>query len=289
MGTSTSFPTPKGGDWTPLKSAITGYLGGSDKVSPQQIVGGTINAAGGLATPTLPRAGGSNTGSRSGGGGGGGGGGRGGGSRGGGGGGAGSRTGGRASIGRAVSGLGGFGAAVRDGGLDAGLAALGLQDLVGKPAAEVIARIAEHLAADTEGIQKELLSDALRQAILDAAALQGETGYADLGAALEGFLATEGVEGLVVSFLSNYVYDRVWAIVENHVDHKADTNASSDGLAAAVEGVCRSEVRSLVTDVRAEGRFDQVNWFGRGGQELGQSIVSDLQGRLTALDTRGAP
>lgn len=161
--------------------------------------------------------------------------------------------------------------------------------MVGKPAAEVIARIAEHLAAETEGLQHELLTDALRQTILEAAALQGETGYADLGAALERFLVSDGVEGLVVSFLSNYVYDRVWAIVENHVDHRAETNSASDGLASAVEGVCRSQVRALVSDVRAEGRFERVNWFGREGQQLGQRVVSDLQGRLTALGNRGTP
>src|SRR4051794_28872279 len=109
MGTSKQFPTPTGGPWTPLKNDISDYLDGDKDITPAQIVGGTVNALGGLNVPS-PGRGSANSGSRgsgSGGGGGASGGGGGGGRRGGGG------STGRASVGRASSGLAGFGAAVR--------------------------------------------------------------------------------------------------------------------------------------------------------------------------------
>jgi len=193
MGTSIGLPTPSGGDWTKVKNDITDFLGGSPNVTTDQIIGGTIVAAGGLGSPSPGS-------SPSAGGGAGGGGGS------GGGGGVGTSR-GRAAVGRAVSGLGGFGAAVRGGSLDAGLDVLGLAELRGRPAAEVIARISEHLAEGAEGLQAELLRTALQDTILEAAAIEGESGYQNLGEALQNFLNREGVDGLVESFLTHYVFD----------------------------------------------------------------------------------
>ena len=42
---------------------------------------------------------------------------------------------------------------MRDGGLDAGLQILGLSELRGRPAAEVIARIADSIRAEIEGAE----------------------------------------------------------------------------------------------------------------------------------------
>lgn len=265
MGTSTSLPTPSGGGWTKVKNDITDLLGGNHAIMPDQIIGGTIHAAGGLGT----------RGASSPGGGGGGGGGAGGGGR--------SGSGGRATVGRAASGLGGFAAAVRDGGLDAGLRTLGLDELRGRPAAEVIARIAEHLAEDTAGLQGELLAVALRDTILEAAALEGDRGYQNLSDSLQAYLNREGIEGLVESFLTHYVFDRVWSCIESHVERKSDGRASASALASAVEHGCRAHVHALIDDMRDSGRFDGLDWFGRDGQAFGQEIAGTLEDRLTAL------
>ena len=273
MGTSKPFPTPSGGDWTKVKHDITNYLGGSPNVPVNQIIGGTMSAAGGFGRPTGSSGG-------TGGGGGGGGDGSGGGTGGGGGGRAG---GGRASVGRAVSGLGGFGAALRDRGLDGALDTLGLAELRGRPATEVIARIAEHLADGVPGPEGEILTNALRDAILEAAALEGDRNYDNLAASLQSYLDRVGVEGLLESFLTHIVFDRIWFFLQNHVESKVDTSVSPAAMASAVEAGCRSQVRSLMSDLREENRFDAVDWFGRAGQDFGQEIASDLESRMTNL------
>ena len=258
MGTSKSLPTPSGGGWTKVKNDITDYLGGNRAITPDQIIGGTILAAGGLGT----------RGSAGGGGGGGGG---------------NPGSGGRAAVGRAASKLGGFATAVRDGGLDAGLRSLGLDELRGRPAAEVISRIAEHLAEDTSGLQGDLLSAALRDAILEAAALEADRGYQNLSDALQAYLARDGIEGLVESFLTHYVFDRVWSSVESHVERKSGGQSSSSALASAVENGCRAHVQALIDDMRDSRRFDGLDWFGRDGQAFGQEIAGTLEARLIAL------
>lgn len=276
MGTSKQLPTPSGGPWTPLKGEISKYLDGDDKVTPSKIVGDTVQALGGLNVPSPGRSGSSSgSSSRSGGGGGSGGGGR-----GGGGGGSGRSSSSRSSVGKAASGLGGFGAAVREGGLDAGLTALGLEELSGKEPAEVIDRICDHLAEGTDPTQYDLLTDALKGAIVEAAALGEQAGFKDLDSALQSFLEQRGVEGLIESYLANYVYDRVWMAIENHVEMKTAGSSNSQSMSIAVNNACRSHVQSLIQDTKTAGRFDKVDWFGRDGARLGGEIVSDLEGRL---------
>jgi hypothetical protein len=71
--------------------------------------------------------------------------------------------------------------------------------------------------------------------------------------------------------------------VENHAQMKDSASANADALGNAVAQACRSHVESLVRDVKAEGRFDKVDWFGRGGTALGDELVAELEGRLKAL------
>jgi hypothetical protein len=259
MGTSKSFPTPSGGQWTPLKNDVTNYLGGDERVTPAQIVGGTVRALDGLGSPS-PGIRTSPTGGPGGG----------------------SSGGGRTSVVRAVSRLGGFGGAFQRGGLDDALGSLGLEELKGRPAAEVISVIAEHLAEGADGLQSDILSDALKDALVEAAALEEGGEYKDLEAALQSYLDKNGVEGLVELFLTNFVFDRVWMAVENHAQLKAEGSAV-EALGIAVGQACRSHVESLIREVKGEGRFEKIDWFGQVGIQLGNELISELEGRLRVL------
>lgn len=263
MGTSKSFPTPKGGDWTPLKNDITSRVGGNQSVSPSQIVGGAVRAMGGIGSSSGGHGGGGSGGARGGGSG---------------------RGGGRArSVGGIISGLGGFGQSVQRDGLDGALEKLGLDELKRRPASEVIAKIAEHLCEGQEPLQHEVMVDALRNALLEAAALQEAGEYGDLDSSLQEYFEQNGVESLIDGFLSNYVFDRVWMAVENHTLLKADSAAVSEGLSVAVGQACRDHVSSLIKETREAGRFEQIDWFGRDGIRMADQLVSDLEGRLRAL------
>lgn len=277
MGTSAAFPTPTGGDWSDLKRLITDALQDAQQDASDGIVGGTLAAANGFGPAvTIPSGGGAA---------GGGGRGPGGGTGGGGG---GTRTvGGSASVGRAVSGLGGFADAVRDRGLDAALEGLNLSELKGRPPAEVISRIAEHLADDLPGVQGELLTAALREAIFEVAAMEGDRTYQNLERSLQSFLEREGIPGLVETFLSRFVFDRVWFHVESHAQKKAASASVAQALASAVERSVRGHVRELIEEQREAGRFDKLDWFGTAGQRFGEQIASDLEARLRALNTEG--
>lgn len=255
MGTSKSIQPGSGGAWTGLKSNITGHFTGSRNVTPGGIVGDTVNATGGIGVGIRRASGGG----RSTGGGVGG------------------------AVGPVIGGLGGFGTAVRDEGLSSGLESLGLSYLEGKSAIEVVASVADHLTEAVEGIDGELMRNALREAIIDAAALGDGDGYSDLEAGLQTFLIREGVDALVEIFLCKFVFDAVWVNIEAHVQAKAPDQNSLDAFMSAVEGICDSEVRGALDDAREHGDFASRDWFGADGQKLGKEIFSAIDSRLKTM------
>ncbi|HOV64006.1 MAG TPA: hypothetical protein PLG43_09025, partial [Spirochaetia bacterium] len=133
------------------------------------------------------------------------------------------------------------------------------------------------------GRQGELLITALREAIFEAAALVGDPNYENLEASLQQYLNNEGIEGLLETFLTRFVFDRVWSLLESHAQERSD-NSSTQTMAYAVEGVCRSHVQDLFEDLREEGRFEQIDWFGQEGQRFGEEIAGELEERLLSLE-----
>jgi hypothetical protein len=269
MGTSSSFSTPSGGKWTPVKTDISGFLSGGN-VSPGQIAAGTLTAAGGLAVPSDGATSVEGRGGR---------------------GGAAGR--GRArrqtSVSRTISGLGGFGASVGARGLTEALRTLGLEELRGRPAPEVVARIAEHLSDDAQGLQKELLTTALRDAIFDAAAIEGDLSYENLDASLQAYMNREGIEGLIELFLARYVFDRLWLLIENHADLRAETANSGDLLATAVQSACRAHVHAEMSEYRTNGQLARIDWFGRDGERIGRELVAALEARIAGTEAEARP
>ena len=249
MGTSKSLPPGSGGAWTGLKGDITGHFSGSRSSSFGSIVGNAVRAAGGIGV----------------------------GNRGGRGGSAGS------SVGTVIGGLGGFAETVRDRGLTDGLEALGLGELEGKSAVEVVAIVADHLAAAVEGIDGELMREALREAIIESAALGERDGYADLEEGLQSFLREEGADGLVEIFLCKFVFDAVWANFEVHAQAKATDRNALEAFMNAIDGICASEVRGALDDARDRGEFNTMDWFGQDGRRIGREIFATIEARLRSM------
>ncbi len=273
MGTSKSFATPSGGAWTSPKRQLTDCVTGREPLDAKLFVRSAMRAVGGVGMkPRVTLGGGESHAPSSGGGGG---------ARGG------SNRSGRPSAGVSafsgvVRGVGGFGAQVASAGLDAALGFLGLGELRGRPAAEVVARIAEHLSRDATGRQAEILESTLRDTIFDIAAIEGDGSYQDLETALQSFMEREGLEGFVDAFLSRYVFEAVWSYFENHANGKAD-GGNSVALASAVESACRSLISQELKSYRENQEFDHLDWFGRAGQQVADRIVDQLQSNICGL------
>jgi len=260
--------TPRGGKWTGVKGEISSYLSGAGSVTAQRIIGSTIDAAGGLSLRS-PSAGAGRGGDSGGGGASGGG-------------------SGGSSVARAVSGLAGFGVTLGKDGLTQALTSLGIEDLRGKPAGEVISRIADHLSKDVTGLEQDVLRRAIQQAIYNAAELADDPTYENLDESLQTFLSREGIEGLIELFLTQYVFDRIWLLIEDYVNKRTDTQADISNMETAVEQACRSNVHDEVELYKREGHFDNLDWFGRDGLRVAEAVVTELEQRLRQAAQRGA-
>ena len=183
-------------------------------------------------------------------------------------------------IGSVVGGIGGFGAAVAEVGLSEALAILGLRDLEGLSAVEVAAAIADHLAESLDGINADLMRDALREAVLEAAQLGEVDGLEDLESGLESFLREEGVLGLIALVLEKFVFTAIWACIEDHAQLRAPTREDFEALLIAIQGVCESEVQRTISNLKESGEIESVDWFGPEGVRLGRQIFDRVEQSL---------
>ena len=269
MGTSTGISTPSGGGWGPAKREITAHIADPQAISPARVASRVVSAMGGLGLGITQGGGaaGSSTSRASGGG----------------------RIGGRTptaharQVGRAIAGLGGFASAVQETGLTDALQNLDLGDLEGRPAVEVIARVAERLAEGLVGVDGEILKTALNETILQAAQLEEELGFTDLEAALQTFLNDQGLSGLVELFLTRFVSDLVTGAILDHIDQKTDSDAQAEALLSGIEIVCRDKARDTVERHRTAGHFNRVDWFGAAGTRLGRELADSIVAELPAV------
>jgi len=274
MGTSKSMPTPQGGRWTDVKTDIRACLAGDSDVTPQHILASTITAAGGIDLSSghgmVQRSSGHSEGAGV----------------------SGVASSGRISRGgslsKTFSGLAGFGNGLLSGNLYQSLNSLGIEDLRGKTAAEVIGKIADHLSADHDGLERDVIRSALQDAIYNAAELEGDPTYENLEQSLQDFLTRNGIEGLVELFLTQYVFSCVWLLVEDYVNKRTDSQNEINNLSTAIEQACFSNVHEEIENQKRLNRFNNISWFGPEGIRVAQTIVTDLDLRLRAAAQGGA-
>jgi len=251
MGTSKSKQTPTGGAWSPYKRRVSVDLHAGRVPSGSYMVGGALSAAGGLPA-AVSRGGGSSVSSR--------------------------------TLASAAAGLASFGAVVLRDGLTAALDSLGLAELEGRPAVEVIERIAGYLSRDARSEDNEVLRDALGGAILEIAQLEDELGYEDLEAGLERFLQENGIVGVLEEFLVRLTFEAVWSLVEQHVRDESISENAVEATVAAIDHVCRAVVHARIEELRSSGQVDAIDWFGPGVRPVVADLVSSVESRLIPLE-----
>ena len=183
-------------------------------------------------------------------------------------------------IGAVVGSIGGFAAAVDESGLRETFATLGLGDLEGLSAVEVTATIADHLAESLDGVNADLMREALREAILEAAQLGDVDGLEELESGLDSFLDEEGVIGFIALVMEKFVFTAIWALIEDHAQLKSPTREDFEALLIAIQGVCESEVQRTISELKKSGEIGSVDWFGPEGAHLGRQIYERVERNL---------
>lgn len=261
MGTSTGYDMPKGGDWTPLKRDATKFVkddgapsGNPNPVQPEALLSNFLKTCvtGGANARVGAGGGAGGGGATPGGGGGGGGNGRGGGS--------GGRSFGRAARGTAGA-LGGFLSRVETVGLDEALREAGLEDLIGRPAAEVTAGLLDALAAPAGTLDEHAARKALE--VINAEMIGGAKNYAEVKGALKNALDKQGLERIVVNFFGEYLYQNFLRSVYKDWAKKVGADQAGRRLKSI-----RDCITSALKSKFVNRDISKVRWKGREGRRI---------------------
>lgn len=227
MGTSGPYSAPTTGGWPAAKGSATRFArqGGTGNVTPGHVVSAYLGALGGASAAAR-----------------------------------------RAEAGRATAQrLGEFLGAVADRGLNAALEQIGLADLVGRDATEVLEALVHRLASPG-GMLEE--ADA-RAALLRV--LQEEL---ERPAAFDG-LDQEGVGRIVEGFLVEYIFERMLQEIGDRLENGAMT---AEDAVKAEHDIRVYVVATVQLELAREAPL--TVWDGPGGQELVDRLMEDAYGQL---------
>lgn len=172
----------------------------------------------------------------------------------------------RAAAGRAAAQrLGGFLNAVADQGLDTALEQLGLTDLVGQDATEVLEALVDRLASPGGTLEEADARAAMMRALQEE--LEKPTAF-------EG-LDHEGVGRIVEHFLVEYIYERM----VHEIGDRLENGALTAENAKKAEGDIRTYIVATVQLELAREEPLTV-WDGPEGQELVDRLMEDAYGQL---------
>ena len=227
MGTSSSYNAPTTAGCPAAKGAATRFArqGGTGNVTPGDVVSAYLTALGGAASAAR-----------------------------------------RAAAGRAAAQrLGGFLGAVADRGLDAALEQVGLGDLVGRDATEILEALVDRLAGPGGTLEEADARAAMLRALQEE--LEGP-------AAFDG-LDQDGVGRLVEGFLVEYIYERMLQELGDRLENGAmtaeDAKKAEDDIRVYVVATVQLEL----------AREEPLTvWDGPAGQELVDRLTEDAYGQL---------
>lgn len=259
MGTSRGYKMPTGGNWTPLKNDATDFVQGTGgpEITPGNLVTDFIRASGGFkglrmgSGGSAPSGGGAGAGaSRKGGSGSGGSG--------------GSRS---AAVGTARN-LGGFLSRVGEVGFQEALRERGLENIIGKSAAEISEALLDEFAGPASTLDNALAREALAD-IRDEILEDAET-FVDVEERLNAAIDELGVFGILASFFGHYVFKMFCRnFYEEWLKKVGDSKAAS-GL-RQIKDYITSSLRTKL----ANRKLDAVDWKKSEGIRLTEDVLRE--------------
>jgi hypothetical protein len=234
MGTGIDKPGMSGGEWTDYKRTATDFAKFGGADRAQKTLAALIAVLGGAAAATAS-----------------------------------SPT--ATSAGQA---LGAFAAGAAEGGLDGGLEAIGLGDLVGQSRFEVLNALIDRIAGTGETEE----AVAARSAVLDVLAeLIPDTDDPDQVG--EVTLGTDEIRKVILRFLSRYIYNRVGEILEQRLARLED-----DDLIQTRDREMHAYIDSLVELRLRDVDPIDVDWSGDEGRQLIDGILQSTFAVVEAED-----
>lgn len=228
MGTSTGYTLPTSGNWGNFKRNVTG-LGQSGAASPSAVgrtLGNYVQAHGGASSLAQQMA----------------------------------------TANQAGATLGGFLAGVRSGGLGESLRGIGLSNLIGKPASDVMRGFLNYLVGTSSLLNDDLVRNAF-QDYQEEIAGHCET-YEELEIVLSRAAVLDTVEDNLKRFFGFFIFRKFQRDCGEQLLKTCDTKYTARRILQTVQDYIFEKINQLTQD-RDLGQF---NWRGQEGIALAQKI-----------------
>lgn len=233
MGTSTDHSGGSGGHWRGAKTASTSFAKYGDKRRAERALGRLVQALGGAGSVVAASGG---------------------------------------AI-AAARGLGSLLGTASSEGLDTALKQVGLVDLVGRPANEVVAALVDQLAGSGDNQEGQAARSAACDVFEDLA--KEANSYEDLAAALTN---ADAIGTILELFLTSYIYWLLLPVIEERLERLDDPT-----LRAKREGEVRDVVGAMVELNISKGGFDSARWPQATDEEV-QSLLRETLLYMEAQD-----
>jgi len=152
----------------------------------------------------------------------------------------------------------------------------GIRDIEGRDGAEVINALSAAIVGGQVELDEQLAVNALRDTLLDALGYEVN----DFDASLREYMASVGLEGFVLRFLTKYVTERIWMFLgtgaRERIETETEMQALFDGFAMLIDARVTNAVRDATTTVP----FHAVDWFGAQGVQMIDAICDELVSML---------
>ncbi len=255
MGTSRGYKMPAGGNWTPLKNDATDFVQGTGgpEITPGNLVTDFIRAIGGFKGLRQGSGGSAPSGS----------------------GGAGSGGAGRAGSGESRSAavgtarnLGGFLSRVSEVGFEEALRERGLENIIGKSAAEIAEALLDEFAGPASTLDNALAREALAD-IRDEILEDAET-FEDVEQRLSAAIDELGVFGILANFFGHYVFKIFCRNFYEEWLKKVGDSKAAGGL-RQIKDYITSSLRTRL----ANRKIGTVDWKKSEGIRLTEEVLRE--------------
>ena len=164
--------------------------------------------------------------------------------------------------------LGAFLSSVARDGLDSALRSSGLQDLVGKSVTQILLGIVS-LCGGTDG---DIDSVDARNALSETMAelCDGATTPDELEALLETQMTSDALGTLLIAYFSHYLFQQFCRVFYAQLEKKHGV----DRAATFLESI-KEFIRSSVSNETVGQNLSRVDWFGREGEQMAQTIMQN--------------
>ena len=172
--------------------------------------------------------------------------------------------------------LGGYLSNISSRGITAASEDLGISNILGKPVNVAISQIIDKLVPDSSALENAVARRAIVKTLEE---IYYKYGIEEQGLEVLNGVDEEAIEEAILSSTVNYVFERFLLDLADRIENKDISEGEAISLEKEMKEYIKFEVKRRAYD---DKNFKGVNWFGKQGKDITESIYQQVYEILEA-------